>query len=115
MIFVKSSIKINMNITFKKLISMFLDGAIEGVAGTKNNPGNLKIKGQQLLHYNTVILEKRESELIVNLTRYSIQTGRLQKQIKEELEKKDYVIVTGIPRDYAGSLFDYKFENSNKK
>jgi len=61
-----------MNITFKKLISMFLDGAIEGVAGTKNNPGNLKIKGQQLLHYNTVILEKRESELIINQINRSV-------------------------------------------
>lgn len=39
--------------TFQQIIDLFVDGATEGYSGTKTNKGNLKIEGNQLIHYST--------------------------------------------------------------
>ena len=91
--------------TIANLIELFLSGAEEGATGTKSIPGNLKIHGKQLFHYDTVIAEYTDSgSLIVNLTQYSIQTGNVQKQLKAALSEINYTVVKKVPRDYAGSL-----------
>lgn len=91
--------------TISNLINLFLSGAEEGVTGTKSIPGNLKIRGNKLIHYHTVISERKDPDtFIVNLSQYSIQTGRVQKQLKEALHGKQYIIVKKVPRDYDGTL-----------
>lgn len=92
---------------FQSIINMFIEGATEGRAGTKSAPGNLGIKGDQLLHYTTPIMERYQGNFVVNLTQYSIQSGRVQKMIKESLKGQPYYWVLRVPRDYKGSLCDF--------
>lgn len=96
-----------MTYNFQDIINLFLNGETSGRAGSKSAPGNLGIQGDQLLHYTTPIMERSEKGIIVNLSQYSIQTGRVQKMIKETLGDKDYMIVRRVPRDYKGSLQDF--------
>ena len=91
--------------TIRNLINLFLSGAEEGATGTKSSPGNLTIRENKLIHYCTVIAERLDSETyIVNLSQYSIQTGSVQKQLKDALQGKQYITVKKVPRDYSGSL-----------
>lgn len=99
-----------MNITMKDIIFDFMNGAYEGVSGSESNPGNLKIKENQVIHFNTPILERKEKGFILNMTRYSIQTGRLQKIIYEAVDNELLSIVLRVPMDYKGSLSDFKIE-----
>ncbi|WP_029071021.1 hypothetical protein [Kandleria vitulina] len=95
-----------MSVTIEQLIESFMDGDTNGITGTKSSPGDLKIIGDQLIHYMTPILERYNTDsYIFNMTQYSIQTGRVQKIIKAKI--KDYIIVKKIPRDYKGKLSDY--------
>lgn len=89
--------------TFKDVIQMFLDGVCEGQS---SGQGNLKIKGDVLVHYTTPILERLEDKYILNYTRYSIITGRLQKQIKELIPEEKLILITGVNEGYKGSLRD---------
>ena len=41
------------------------------------------------------------------MTRYSIQTGRLQKLIKEMINEEIIITVLKVPMDYKGSLANY--------
>ena len=93
---------------FQDIIDSFLSGATTGRAGSKTSPGNLGIKGDQLFHYTTPIMERDGKELIVNLSQYSIQSGRVQKMIKASLANKEYKIVRHVPIDYKGSLKDFQ-------
>lgn len=90
--------------TFAEIIKMFLEGAESGRSGTRTNPGNLAINKNQLLHYSTPIVERTDEGYIVNLSQYSIQTGQLQKQLKEIMKDVPYDVVRKVPRDYQGSL-----------
>lgn len=99
-----------MNKTMKDIIIDFVAGAESGISGSKNNPGNLKIKGHQVIHFNTPILERDSEKYILNMTRYSIQTGRLQKLIKEILGQEKIITVLRVPMDYRGSLVDFIIE-----
>ena len=46
--------------TIMNLIDLFLSGSKEGSTGTKSMPGNLKIRGDKLFHYDTVIAERTD-------------------------------------------------------
>jgi hypothetical protein len=59
-----------------QLVGELLAGETEGICGGN---GNLKIVGNQLIHYQTVIAEKYTNGVILNHTRYSIVTGRIKK------------------------------------
>lgn len=85
------------------LIQEFLDGATEGVS---DGGHNLKIKGDKLIHFSTVIAERHKNKIILNVTRYSIQTGRIQKRIKESVDESNLIVVKQIPADYHGSLVE---------
>ena len=93
-----------MSITFKQLIQQFIDGAVDGVSGTASNKGNLRIDHNRLIHYNTPILERYGEKYILNITRYSIQTGQLQKKIKEMIPEAERVDVKRVPADTSESL-----------
>lgn len=70
--------------TQEQVIEDFLVGATEGVSG---GSGNLKIKDNQLIHYQTVIAERYENKVILNHTRYSIVTGRIQRKSRKKFLK----------------------------
>lgn len=89
------------------LIKAFLDGEKEGRSGSKTVPGNLCIKGEQLMHYKTPIAERYEDKIIINSTRYSMATGKIQKKLKEMVEPEKSIIVGRIPSNTKLSLKDY--------
>lgn len=89
---------------FKEVVQSFLDGATEG---TSSGQGNLKINGNVLIHYFTPILERYGEKYILNYSRYSIVTGRLQKQIKEMLPEEQIIQITRVPEGYKGSLSEF--------
>lgn len=88
--------------TIDVLIDEFLKGAKEGT----NVSGNLKIEGNKLIHYETVLLERCEGYYILNYSRYSMTTGVLQNKLRERLKSLTYKTVTKIPRGYSGSLIE---------
>lgn len=89
---------------FNDIIRSFIEGATEGIS---SGQGNLKIKGNVLYHYSTPILERYEGNYILNYSRYSIVTGRLQKQIKEIIDENKIKKITKVPEGYKGSLKDF--------
>ena len=89
---------------FKDIVQSFIDGATKG---TSSGQGNLKIEGSVLIHYFTPIMERYEGKYILNYSRYSIVTGRLQKQIKEMIPEEEIIQVTKVPEGYKGSLRDF--------
>lgn len=96
-----------MPITFQQVIDQFVAGDREGYSGTAKNHGNLRIEGDQLIHYSTPILERYNDKYIFNVTRYSIQTGQLQKKIKAALSKDVLIEVKRVPSDTKDSLTEY--------
>lgn len=90
--------------TFKDVAEQFLNGAVEG---SSSGQGNLKIKDDVLVHYYTPILERYGNKYILNMARYSLVTGRLQKQLKEMIPEEQLVIVKRVPEGYKGSLKDF--------
>lgn len=83
------------------LIKAFVDGATEGDALS------LHIRGDQLVHYNTAILERYEDKYILNYTRYSLATGKVQKMITGTIEPGNLVYVSGVPSDTRSTLADF--------
>ena len=96
--------------TFKDLILLFLEGATEGISAT----GTLKIIGDQLVHYETPIAERKGKKIIINNSRYSIATGQLQKQIRMIVPEEMQEIVGKVPNGYNGSLLLF-LNKKNKK
>ena len=86
------------------IIELFRDGATEGES---TGGGNLKIKGDQLVHFFTVIAERYNDKFILNNSRYSMVTGTLQKKIKNIIGEENIITVTKIERDYQGRLSDF--------
>ena len=89
---------------FKQVIELFIEGATEGQSAGQ---ANLKIKGDVLIHYSTPILERWDDKYILNFSRYSIVTGRLQKQIKEIIPAELIIQITKVPEGYRSSLKDF--------
>lgn len=93
-----------MGITQLQLIEKFINGEEEGYTGTDINPGTLKIMRNQLIHYDTVILERYNDIFILNTTRYSLQTGKVQKKIKERIDVFNRLHVEKVPINTTQSL-----------
>ena len=90
-----------MGLTFKELVGEFISGASSGMSGGQ---ANLKISESKLIHYETIIAERYNDKFIVNVTYYSIETGRLQKIILDLIPGNLLVKVKGIPQGYMDSL-----------
>lgn len=86
-----------------QLVDEFLSGECEGICGGN---GNLKIVNNQLIHYSTVIAERYGNKVILNHTRYSIVTGRIQKIIKEKVREENLISVGRIQEGYKKSLVE---------
>lgn len=93
--------------TFQELIDKFLNGAEKGVSGSEKKPGNLKIEKNQLIHYQTPILERHGANYILNITRYSLQTGQVQKKIKSKITEKNLVYVKSVERGPHTTLANF--------
>lgn len=91
----------------QQLIEDFINGATEGKTGSSTNPGTLKIKGNQLIHFDTPILERYENKYIFNITRYSILTGLVQKKIKAMITEENRIEIKQIPANIQCSLSKY--------
>jgi len=88
-------------LTFEELINKFLEGDIEGISG---GSGNLKIKRNQLIHYNTVIAERYGDKILVNVSRYSILTSKVQRYLRDTIPPKKIIEVHMVPKNYTDDL-----------
>ena len=95
-----------MVITCGKVIENFIAGVKEGDDGSVSTTKTVRIKGNQLIHYSTPIIERDEEGFILNISRYSLATGQLQKRMKEMLPE-GYRIVKRVPQDYENSLKEF--------
>ena len=91
-----------MNLTFQQLVNEFIEGATSGVSG--GGGANLKIIGNMLYHFGTTIAERNKEEFVVNITRYSIETTRLQKILLNTIPSEKCVEVKNYPMGYKSSL-----------
>lgn len=83
------------------LVAAFLAGETSGEAKS------LSIAGEQLVHYNTVIAERYEGKIILNYTRYSLVTGKVQKMLTDAVDSSLFVYVSGVPSDTRTTLVAY--------
>lgn len=83
------------------LIKYFINGCTSGDAFS------LHIHGDQLVHYNTAILERHEGKYILNYTRYSLATGKVQKMITDTIDGSLLIYVSGVPSDTRSTLVDF--------
>lgn len=87
-----------MAVTCGKVIENFIAGVKEGEDGSVSSTKTVRIKGNQLIHYSTPIIERDEDGFILNISRYSLATGQLQKRMKEMLPES-YRTVKKVPQD----------------
>ena len=88
----------------KELIDSFISGSKEGIT---SGQGNLKIKGDRLIHFQTTIAQRLSNQIIINMTRYSIVTGKIQKILYDKLPDNRKIIITRVAQNYDGLLSDY--------
>ena len=63
--------------------------------------GILLERGDQLIHDQTVIAERYGDKIILNYSRYSLVTGKIQKAIKEKVPEDKLVLIGKVPINYA--------------
>lgn len=80
------------------MIRLWLDGANNGEVA------NVKIRGDALVHYSTVIAQRYNDKIILNYTRYSIASGRVQKILTDSIPRDKIIFINGIKGGYMGSL-----------
>lgn len=83
------------------MIEQFLAGSSEGEAAS------LRIDGCQLIHYNTAIAERYEGKVLLNYTRYSLASGKVQKILIEKIPPEKLVIVKNVPAETRGTLVQF--------
>lgn len=82
----------------QELVEAFINGETAGTAKS------LSIEGMQLIHYNTAIAERIGEKIILNYTRYSLATGKVQKMITDAVDPSRLVYVSSVPSDTRSSL-----------
>ena len=87
-----------------QLVKEFYNGA---TSGASSGGANLKIDNDKLIHYEKVILQRYRDKFILNMSRYSVITGRIQKYIQELIPKEELIIVTKVEMGYEGDLSIY--------
>ncbi len=90
--------------TQEQVVKSFLNGAKEGVS---SGAGNLKIQGDKLIHYRTIIAERYKEKIILNVTRYSIVTGRIQKYLRESTLEEQVLTAHKVPEGTNESLVPF--------
>lgn len=59
---------------------------------------NVRSTGDKLFNYYTCIAQRHEGKIILNVTRYSVTTSKMQGYVRRELSGYDVTEVTGVPR-----------------
>lgn len=85
----------------QELVEAFINGETTGTAKS------LSIDGMQLIHYNTAIAEHMGEKIVLNYTRYSLATGKVQKMITDAVDPGRLVYVSSVPSDTRSSLVAY--------
>jgi hypothetical protein len=62
-----------------EVVRNFINGA------TKGKTTNLYIDGDKLINYTTTLLQRHNGKFIVNISKYSSSTSRIQSMILKEL------------------------------
>ena len=75
----------------KEVISKFVNFAESAATA------NVTSTGDKLFHYYTCIAQRHEGKIILNVTRYSMTTSKLQGHVRWELSGYDVIEVTGVP------------------
>ena len=76
----------------QEVISKFVNFA-ESAATT-----NVRSTGDKLFNYYTCIAQRHGGKIIVNATRYSVTTSKIQGYVRIELLGHDVIEVTSVPR-----------------
>lgn len=97
-----NKVNVRTNLTSPQLIILFLQGDTSGA--TNGGFGNLKIIGDQLIHYDTVIAERYNGNILLNVSRYSPQTSKIQTTLRESIPHKKLIEVSMVPKNYAATL-----------
>lgn len=84
-----------------ELVDAFLKGATEGDANS------LHVVGDQLIHYQTPIAERHGGRVILNYTRYSLATGKVQKMVTDRVPTDKLIYVKGIDGNFEGTLAQF--------
>jgi hypothetical protein len=64
--------------TTQQLVREFAYGA------TKGKASSLRIEGDKLFNYNTVIAQRINGAIVLNVTKYSVTTSKHQNRLKAE-------------------------------
>ena len=59
---------------------------------------NVRSIGDKLFNYETCIAQRHEGKYLLNVTRYSITTSKLQGHVRWELSGYDVIEVTNVPQ-----------------
>ena len=59
---------------------------------------NVRSIGDKLFNYETCIAQRHEGKVIVNVTRYSVTTSKIQNCLLRELSDYDVIKVASVPR-----------------
>ena len=59
---------------------------------------NVRSIGDKLFNYETCIAQRHEGKIIMNATRYSVTTSKIQNYLRSELSNKAVIEVTSVPR-----------------
>lgn len=81
-----------------ELVKSWLEGANDGQVGS------VSVDGDHLIHYSTVIAERHGGKVILNYTRYSLASGKVQKMVTDAVPREDIIFVSGVEAGYKGSL-----------
>lgn len=88
---------------FDQIVTAFYNGEIRAIS---NGGANLKIVDNQILHFNTVILERYGSDYVFNVTIYSKQTTFLQHKIRLLIPQNKLTFIDNVPKGYSRSLIE---------
>lgn len=75
----------------QEVISKFVNFA------EKAATANVRSFGDKLFNYGTCIAQRHEGKIIVNETRYSVTTSKMQGYVRRELSNKVVIKVTNVP------------------
>ena len=59
---------------------------------------NVRSNGDKLFNYETCIAQRHEGKVIVNVTRYSVTTSKIQNYLRGEMANKDVIEVANVPK-----------------
>lgn len=62
---------------------------------------NVVSTGEKLFNYDTCLAQRHKGKIILNVTRYSVSTSKVQHYLKYELDGYQVIEVSGVPRGTA--------------